>query len=70
MNEGGQSSTGQVMEEYTFRVHVWLTTPFVKLIDFIITTHPSYPELAKLAKERNCSIHLREPCPPALYDGC
>ncbi|KAI0319179.1 Pentulose kinase [Amylostereum chailletii] len=38
MNEGGQSSTGQ-------------------LIDFIITTHAAYPELQKVAKERNANIH-------------
>ena len=32
MNEGGQSSTGQ-------------------LIDFMVTTHPAYPKLLKLAEE-------------------
>ncbi|KAF8304941.1 Pentulose kinase [Clavulina sp. PMI_390] len=39
MNEGGQSSTGQ-------------------LIDFIITTHPAYPELKKLAEDRKVKIHV------------
>ena len=38
MNEGGQSSTGQ-------------------LIDFMIKTHPAYPRLESLAKERNTNIH-------------
>ena len=38
MNEGGQSSTGQ-------------------LIDFMIKTHPAYPQLEALAKERNTNIH-------------
>ena len=38
MNEGGQSSTGQ-------------------LIDFMIKTHPAYPQLEELAKERNTNIH-------------
>lgn len=38
MNEGGQSSTGQ-------------------LIDFMITTHPAYPELLKITKEKNSNIH-------------
>lgn len=32
MNEGGQSSTGQ-------------------LIDFMVTTHPAYPKLLKLAEQ-------------------
>jgi len=34
MNEGGQSSTGQ-------------------LIDFMIKTHPAYPQLQQLAKEQD-----------------
>lgn len=34
MSEGGQSSTGQ-------------------LIDFVITTHPAYPELLEIATQRN-----------------
>ncbi|KAG6333514.1 hypothetical protein ID866_5577 [Astraeus odoratus] len=38
MNEGGQSSTGQ-------------------LLDFIITTHPAYPELKKRAEQENNDIH-------------
>ncbi|XP_006459750.1 hypothetical protein AGABI2DRAFT_202125 [Agaricus bisporus var. bisporus H97] len=38
MNEGGQSSTGQ-------------------LIDFILTTHPAYPKLEELAKEKQKNIH-------------
>ncbi|KAG8924378.1 hypothetical protein FRC02_010468 [Tulasnella sp. 418] len=38
MNEGGQSSTGQ-------------------LIDFILTTHPAYPELQVLAKEKGTNIY-------------
>ncbi|KAI5122182.1 hypothetical protein M0805_007079 [Coniferiporia weirii] len=38
MNEGGQSSTGQ-------------------LIDFMITTHPAYPQLLEIAKKENTSIH-------------
>ncbi|KAI0346965.1 Pentulose kinase [Trametopsis cervina] len=38
MNEGGQSSTGQ-------------------LIDFMIKTHPAYPQLTKLAAEQQTSIH-------------
>jgi len=38
MNEGGQSSTGQ-------------------LIDFIITSHVSYPKLVERAKEENSNIH-------------
>ncbi|KAH8105005.1 Pentulose kinase [Phellopilus nigrolimitatus] len=39
MNEGGQSSTGQ-------------------LIDFMITTHPAYPQLQEIAKEEKTSIHV------------
>ncbi|KIY67282.1 Pentulose kinase [Cylindrobasidium torrendii FP15055 ss-10] len=39
MNEGGQSSTGQ-------------------LIDFMLTTHASYPKLVELGKERNKNIHI------------
>jgi len=38
MNEGGQSSTGQ-------------------LIDFMITTHPAYPQLVERAKKESTSIH-------------
>ncbi|KAG8218287.1 hypothetical protein J3R82DRAFT_3898 [Butyriboletus roseoflavus] len=38
MNEGGQSSTGQ-------------------LIDFVITTHPAYPELQERAKQEQKNIH-------------
>ncbi|KAF8630051.1 hypothetical protein AX15_003136 [Amanita polypyramis BW_CC] len=38
INEGGQSSTGQ-------------------LIDFIITTHPAYPQVVEQAKRENKSIH-------------
>ncbi|KAL0949196.1 hypothetical protein HGRIS_009274 [Hohenbuehelia grisea] len=38
MNEGGQSSTGQ-------------------LIDFIITTHPAYPQLFKLGQEKKKDVH-------------
>ncbi|CAA7269013.1 unnamed protein product [Cyclocybe aegerita] len=38
MNEGGQSSTGQ-------------------LIDFILTTHPAYPELVELGKKNQKPIH-------------
>ncbi|GLB33245.1 putative FGGY family of carbohydrate kinases, C-terminal domain [Lyophyllum shimeji] len=39
MNEGGQSSTGQ-------------------LIDFIVTTHPAYPQLVELGKEQQKNIHV------------
>ncbi|TFK74375.1 Pentulose kinase [Pluteus cervinus] len=38
MNEGGQSSTGQ-------------------LIDFILTTHPAYPQLVETAKAQGKDIH-------------
>ncbi|KAF8164857.1 hypothetical protein B0H34DRAFT_214475 [Crassisporium funariophilum] len=38
MNEGGQSSTGQ-------------------LIEFILTTHPAYPELVKMGKDQQRNIH-------------
>ncbi|CED83400.1 Ribulose kinase and related carbohydrate kinases [Phaffia rhodozyma] len=38
MNEGGQSSTGQ-------------------LIDFMITTHPAYPQLLQVAKDQGTNIH-------------
>ncbi|KAF9004763.1 FGGY family of carbohydrate kinase [Cyathus striatus] len=38
MNEGGQSSTGQ-------------------LIDFILKTHPAYPELVEVGKQQQKNIH-------------
>lgn len=28
-----------------------------QLIDFMITTHPAYPELSKIAKEKNETVH-------------
>ena len=36
---------------------VFLTYNHSQLIDFIITTHPAYPELVKLGQEQKKSIH-------------
>ena len=57
MNEGGQSSTGQVGGTDTD----WLLSCAhyypVQLIHFITTTHPAYSGLLKIAKEENSSPH-------------
>lgn len=34
-----------------------LTGPYLQLIDFMITTHPAYGQLKKLAEERQTNIH-------------
>ncbi|RDB19579.1 hypothetical protein Hypma_013378, partial [Hypsizygus marmoreus] len=59
MNEGGQSSTGQVT---TFIISIFLfpiePTPLLsQLINFILTTHPAYPLLVELGKEQQKNIH-------------
>ena len=63
MNEGGQSSTGQVSIQKTIphAFHVPVIDDLVKqLIDFMITTHPTYGELKRLAEEQKISIHEGE----------
>lgn len=56
MNEGGQSSTGQVR---TTKID---PPPFdaqylAQLIHFITTTHPAYAGLLKTAEEENSNPH-------------
>lgn len=59
MNEGGQSSTGQVSS--TLRTALFMYAySILKLIDFILTTHPAYPKLEELAKEKQKNIHEGE----------
>jgi ribulose kinase len=55
MNEGGQSSTGQVsrthpMDRRAERDH--------QLIEFMITTHPAYNELLKKSELEQKSMHV------------
>jgi ribulose kinase len=56
MNEGGQSSTGQVgetdVESSLLRAH-----DLTQLIEFITTTHPAYTGLLKIAEKENSSPH-------------
>ena len=56
MNEGGQSSTGQVRGA-DFDRSVLYAHYTAQLIHFITTTHPAYPGLLKIAKEENSSPH-------------
>lgn len=56
MNEGGQSSTGQVRRTDVVR-SLLCAHNFVQLIHFITTTHPAYPGLLKMAEEENLSPH-------------
>lgn len=62
MNEGGQSSTGQVCTASLFLspllTHSTNSILSPKLIDFMITTHPAYPELQNIAADRNVKIHI------------
>jgi len=55
MNEGGQSSTGQVRVLVGFGCCSSLSCCH-QLIDFMITTHPAYDELKKLADEQKTNI--------------
>ena len=56
MNEGGQSSTGQVRASFSSNV-ILILTLCSQLIDFILTNHPAYPELVKIGKEKQKNIH-------------
>jgi len=56
MNEGGQSSTGQVRGADIDRLPSRAYYP-AQLIHFITTTHPAYPGLLKTAKEENSNPH-------------
>ena len=55
MNEGGQSSTGQVSRSFTAE-HSHIQFP-LQLIDFMIKTHPAYSQLKEVADERKTNIH-------------
>jgi hypothetical protein len=55
MNEGGQSSTGQV--RFTYLPTVSLPDPAAQLIDFMINDHKAYPELKALAEEQKTDVH-------------
>jgi hypothetical protein len=55
MNEGGQSSTGQVCPCILLLTHSF--EGGVQLIDFIISTHPAHQELKDIAKDQNKNIH-------------
>lgn len=55
MNEGGQSSTGQVGG--TDIDPSGCVDNLVQLIHFITTTHPAYAGLLKVAEEENSSPH-------------
>ena len=59
MNEGGQSSTGQVHAPFHLakKRAQWMR---IQLIDFMITTHPAYPKLKELAEQRQTNIHEGE----------
>lgn len=46
MNEGGQSSTGQVRALVCDGI-----TLIIQLIDFVVSTHPAYPKLLELSKK-------------------
>jgi hypothetical protein len=56
MNEGGQSSTGQVCASF-LPIVIAMLMLFSQLIDFILTNHPAYPELTKIGKEKQKNIH-------------
>ena len=56
MNEGGQSSTGQVGGKDVGTL-LSCVHGIVQLIHFITTTHPAYPGLLKIAEEENSSPH-------------
>ena len=58
MNEGGQSSTGQVIRDLDALLAENLIA--TQLIDFMITTHPAYPRLKELAEKRKANIHEGE----------
>ena len=45
-----------------------LTGLFLQLIDFMITTHPAYGQLKKLAEERQTNIH--EGAAPCTVGPC
>jgi len=60
MNEGGQSSTGQVWGMEIDRSLSYADHP-TQLIHFITTTHPAYPGLVKIAEEENSSAHEGPP---------
>ena len=56
INEGGQSSTGQVRPHIPYLTSR-STEGYSQLIDFIISTHPAHQELKDLAKRKNTNIH-------------
>lgn len=63
MNEGGQSSTGQVCQ-FRFNLillpHLYsmaMANRISQLIDFMITTHPAYTQLVQRAEKQSTSIH-------------
>jgi ribulose kinase len=58
MNEGGQSSTGQV--GFSHPLPTYLSIRPYQLIDFILTTHPAYPELQERAKAQGKNIFVGE----------
>lgn len=53
MNEGGQSSTGQVRLIIVYQ-RLFLSLQF-QLIDFVIATHPARDILEKVASDRGIS---------------
>lgn len=58
MNEGGQSSTGQVSFHSLCFGRQLNAECSLQLIDFMLTTHPAYTRLQDLAKEQQKSVHL------------
>ena len=56
MNEGGQSSTGQVRAVFT-DPPLRTAEKIYQLIDFILTTHPAYGKLKAKVAEENSNIH-------------
>jgi hypothetical protein len=50
---------------------IYLTHKHSQLIDFIITTHPSYQELVKLGQEQKKNIHtgIYYPCLKLLHSS-
>ena len=67
MNEGGQSSTGQVRGADIDR-SVLYAHYTAQLIHFITTTHPAYPGLVKIVKEGNSSAHEGPSAAPCAVD--
>jgi hypothetical protein len=61
MNEGGQSSTGQVGENQK-RLPCLntdkMTLYYQQLIDFVLTNHPAYSELVQVGKDQQKNIHV------------